>query len=147
METTEMGKVLVTATIENLGDLYEVDKGRLAEADVRRIEVEDALIDTGAVGLMLPARLIASLGLKPLRMRPTRGIGGHVMMPIYSSVRLTIQGRDCPIDVGQVGDDMPVIVGVIPLEWMDWIVDPKNQRLIGNPAHGGEWMQDAFGAL
>ena len=27
------------------------------------------------------------------------------------------------------------MVGVVPLEVMDLVVDPKNQRLITNPAH------------
>lgn len=144
METAEMGKVLVKATIENLSDLNLARLGLLPVDQVRRIEVDDALIDTGSVGLMLPSGLIARLGLQPLRQRPTRGIGGHVMMQMYEAARLTIQGRDCPVDVGELGDDFPVIIGVVPLEVMDWVVDPKNQRLIGNPAHGGEWVMDAF---
>jgi hypothetical protein len=30
------------------------------------------------------------------------------------------------------------------LESLDWVVDGKGQRLIGNPDHGGEWGVDAF---
>ena len=39
METPTMGKVLVTARIENLEDLYSVKKGLLPDDQVRRIEV------------------------------------------------------------------------------------------------------------
>jgi hypothetical protein len=59
-------------------------------------------------------------------------------------VRLTIQGRDCAIDVREVPDDFPVFVGQVPLELLDWIVDPKQQKLIGNPEHGGQHMLDVF---
>jgi len=27
---------------------------------------------------------------------------------------------------------------------MDWVVDTKGQRLIGNPAHGGEWTIEQY---
>jgi hypothetical protein len=30
------------------------------------------------------------------------------------------------------------------IEALDWVVDTKGQRLIGNPAHGGERGVDAF---
>ncbi len=67
-----MGKVLVTATVENLDDLFSVRKGLLAEDQVRRVEVTDALVDTGGTGLMLPHRLIAQLGLEPVRIQNAR---------------------------------------------------------------------------
>jgi hypothetical protein len=53
-------------------------------------------------------------------------------------VRLTIQGRHCPVDVLEVPDDVPVLIGQIPLENLDLVVDPRGGKLIGNPAHGGE---------
>jgi predicted aspartyl protease len=144
MGTATMGKVLVTATIENLEDLFDAEKGLLPRDQVRRVEVTDALVDTGASGLLMPKRMIAALGLRPIRTRQTRGIGGTVPLPMYSAVRLTIQGRDCTLDVGEISDDFPVIIGQIPLESLDWVVDVKGQRLIGNPEHGGEHMMDAF---
>jgi hypothetical protein len=36
-----------------------------------------------------------------------------------------------------------MVIGQVPLELMDWVVDPKRQRLIGNPEHGGEYMVEA----
>jgi predicted aspartyl protease len=144
METPTMGKVLVTAKIENLRDLYNVKQGLLPDDQVRRIEVADAVIDTGATTLLLPKRMINALGLEPLRTRHSRGLGGEFILPVYGTVRLTIQGRDCPLDVGAIGDEYPVLVGQIPLEALDWVVDTKGRRLIGNPDHGGEWGMDAF---
>jgi predicted aspartyl protease len=144
METTAMGKVLVTATIENLEDLFNVENGQLTDDQVRRIEVDDALVDTGATGLLMPKQMIAHLGLHPFRTRTARGIGGSIPLPMYRAVRLTIQGRDCVLDVGEIGDEFPVIIGQVPLELLDWVVDLKGQRLIGNPEHGGEHVMEAF---
>ena len=146
MEPSTMGKVLVTAKIENLEDLFKVEQGLLSDDQVRRIEVTDALADTGATGLLLPKRLITQLGLRPFRTRQARGLGGTVPLPMYRAVRLTIQGRDCTIDVGEIWDEFPVLVGQVPLELLDWVVDLNGQRLIGNPAHGGEHVMEVFSA-
>ncbi|HEV3260036.1 MAG TPA: aspartyl protease family protein [Gemmataceae bacterium] len=140
MEMQTMGKVLVTATLENLEDLYKANQGTLPAAQVRRAEVTDALVDTGATGLLVPKRLIAQLGLQPLRTRQARTIAGPVALPMYRAVRLAIQGRDCISDVAEIPDEFSVVIGQVPLELLDLVVDPRGQRLIGNPEHGGEQM-------
>jgi len=142
METT-MGKVLVPARLENLEDLYRVSQGTLPAEQVRSVDVTDALIDTGATGLLLPKRMIAALGLPPLRPRQALTIAGTVPLQVYRAVRLTIQGRDCISDVAEIGDEFSAVIGQVPLQLMDFVVDPRNQRLIGNPLHGGEHMIEA----
>jgi clan AA aspartic protease len=144
METTTMGKVLVTAKIENLADLFSADKNLIPLEQVRSVEVSEALVDTGATGLALPKRLISQLGLKPLRTRRARTSAGIVTVQVYGTVRLTIQGRECPSDVSEVPDDCPVLIGQVPLEILDFVVDSVAQRLIGNPAHGGEHMIELY---
>jgi clan AA aspartic protease len=139
-----MGKVLVTAKVENLSDLFNVDQGRIPESDVRAIEVDDALVDTGASGLSMPKRLIHRLGLKPTRSRQALTSAGIITVQVYGTVRLTIQGREYPTDVTELPDDCPVLIGQIPLEALDFVVDPANRRLIGNPAHGGEQMIELY---
>ena len=138
-----MGKVLVAATLENLDDLFAAQNGERPAEQVRRVEVTDALIDTGATGLLVPTRLITQLGLRPLRTRTARTIAGQTPLQIYRGVRLTVQGRDCISDVAELADEFPVIIGQVPLELMDWVVDMGSHRLIGNPAHGGEQMIEA----
>jgi predicted aspartyl protease len=144
METASMGKVLVAAKIENLEDLYKVRQGALSDDQVRRIEVTDALVDTGAMMLSLPKPLIEQLGLARYRTRRLRTRGGVVETGMYEAVRLTVQGRDCTVDVIEVPNDCPVLIGQIPLEALDFVVDPVNGRLTGNPEHGGEHMIDCF---
>lgn len=142
MGTPTMGKVLVPATIENLDDLFRARRGDRAEAEVRRVEVADALVDTGAFGLLMPMRMVEHLGLEPVRTRMSRTVVGDIPITTYRAVRLTIQGRDYITDVAGVDDTLPVIIGQLPLEAMGWVVDVKGQRLIGNPEHGGEEMVD-----
>lgn len=39
---------------------------------------------------------------------------------------------------------VPGLIGRIPLEWLDFVVDPRGQRLIGNRDHGGEQMLEMY---
>ncbi len=144
MELVTMGKVVVEAKIENLNDLYRADRGELADDQVRRIDVKDALIDTGATMLSMPKRLIDQLGLKRHKTKRAKTPAGIFEFGIYEAVRLTIGGRDCVVEVTEVFDQCPVLVGQIPLEALDFVVDPVGQRLIGNPDHNGEHMFDLY---
>jgi len=144
MGTDTMGRVVVAAKIENLGDLYMVEKGLLAADQVHRIEVSDALVDTGATALSMPKALIDQLGLIPFRSRVARTSAGLVTFRVYGGARLTVQGRECQVDVVELPDTSPVLIGQVPLELLDFVVDPANQRLIGNPAHGGEQMLEMY---
>jgi predicted aspartyl protease len=106
--------------------------------------VPDALVDTGATMLSAPKRIIEQLGLTPFRVRRVRTSGGTIDVRVYRAVRLTIQGRDCIADVCELPDDCPMLIGQLPLEMLDFVVDPAGQRLIGNPAHGGEHMIEMY---
>jgi predicted aspartyl protease len=144
MGTKTMGRVVVTARIQNLNDLFNAREGRIKPEEVRTVEVEDALVDTGAYMLFLPRRMIKELGLKKFRNRRIRSSISEGTAGVYDAVRLTIQGRECTIDVADVPNDCPVLIGQIPLEMLDFVVDLRNQKLVGNPEHGGKFMYDAF---
>jgi predicted aspartyl protease len=143
MERT-IGKVLVTAKIENLADLFDVQQGRLSSEQVRTVEAADALVATGATTLSLPKRLIDPLGLKFIGERRARTSGGSVLLRMFGTVQLTVQGRFWRGDVLEIPDDCPPLIGQIPLESLDFVVDPQGQCLIGNPAHGGEQMVELY---
>jgi len=144
MGTDTMGKVFVTAKIENLKDQYKAHQGIIPPDQVRTLTVDDALVDTGASGLMIPTRLLAPLGLRPTTTQHGRTVGGPITMQKYEAVRLSVQGRKCVIEVHEIPDPATVLIGQIALETMDWVVDPKNGRIIGNPEHGGEQMVEAY---
>jgi predicted aspartyl protease len=135
-----MGRVVVAAVIESLEDLYHVHRSEMTADRVRRLEVADASVDTGATGLSLPLRLIEQLGLLPIRSRRAVTTAGGRDVPAFGAVRLTVLGRNCVCDVTEVDDACPVLIGQVPLELMDFVVDPGRRQLVGNPAHGGEHM-------
>jgi Aspartyl protease len=145
MQTGTMSRVLTAATIENLEDLWAEKQGLRTAEQMRRVTVMDAFADSGATLLSLPAWLIQQLGLTPRHQKHVVSSNGTVTeATVYGTVRLTIQGRDCPTDVIEVPDNVPVLVGQIPLEYLDLVLDLRNRCLIANPAHGGEHVFELY---
>jgi predicted aspartyl protease len=144
MGTDVMGRVRTEATIENLEDLWAVKRGLLTPEQVRRIIVADALVDTGATLLSLPTQLIQQLGLSKTSSKRVTSSIGLAEAAVYDAVRLTILGRSCTMDVMEVPDTVPVLIGQLPLEHLDLVVDLRTHSLIGNPAHGGEHVYELY---
>jgi len=142
VEQREMGRVVTELTVESLQDRYDAERGLIPAAKVRRVSIGDAVVDTGATFLSLPARVIQELGLSKAYTKRVMTSKGPADSDVYNAVWLTIQGRSCTLDVMEVPDAVPALVGQLPLEHLDFVVDPINQRLIGNPAHVGEQMYD-----
>ena len=107
MESTAVGKIVTEARIENIEDLYAVRKGTLHPDQVRSVEVSNALVDTGATMLSLPTGLIRQLGLQKLRTRRARTTTGIQEFAVYETVQLSVQDRDCRVDVAEVPDECP----------------------------------------
>jgi clan AA aspartic protease len=144
MATETMGRVTTEARIENMEDLWAADRGLIQRDQVRSIIVPDALVDTGATTLSLPSRLIRQLGLTLSHTKRAISSEGACEVNVYRLARLTIMGRDCPVEVLELPDEVPPLIGQLPLEALDLVVDMPNRRLIGNPAHGGEHIIELF---
>ncbi len=99
---TKMGRVLTAIKAENLEDLFAVKRGLIRPAEVRSVQVKDALVDTGATILSLPSRLIKQLGLEFKYHRLTDTPVGLRKAKVYSPVRLSIADRECVVDVAEV---------------------------------------------
>ena len=104
----------------------------------------DALVDTGATYLSIPTRMIRQLGLGKGDTRRIRTCTGLIEASLYGPVQFTIQDRTGKLEVMEMADDVPVLIGQLPLELLDFVVDPQSGSLIGNPAHGGKWMAEVY---
>lgn len=139
-----MGKATIQFKATNYDDLA-ANNLRLAKRKARAVEVE-GLVDTGAVRLYLQRGVIAKLGLRPVELIKSRTKSDRAeVRQVFSPVRLEIQGRSGTFEVVELPDTLPNIMGQIPLEHMDWVVDLKNRRLIANPEHKHGEMADDFG--
>jgi predicted aspartyl protease len=139
----DVGRVVVDMQVENADDLSLVAASVRTVEQVRKLEVK-ALVDTGATMVSLPAADIAALGLRPVRQRPVRTALGPGVQQVYSPVRITVENRQCLVEVAGLPAGCPAFLGQVPLELLDFWIDMTQRRLVGNPEHGGEWMADEF---
>ena len=139
-----MGRVTAKIRVENSLDYFLSKRSDIPPSEVRFVEVDDALADTGATLLCMPKRQIAVLGLFPLEIREMETATGVVQRQVYEGARLTIIGRTCSVDVVEMPDDAPTLIGYVPLENLDLQPDLKSQKLIPNPAHEGKWIMDLY---
>jgi clan AA aspartic protease len=138
----EMGRVTTPVILQNFPDLWSAQNGQIGEDEVRTVNVEDALVDTGCTLVGLPRRMIEQLGLMPFSTKKVVATSGASETTIYGAVRLTIQGRSCTMDVMEVDESCPVLIGQLPLEHLDFVVNPREHTLVGNPRHNGEHMYE-----
>ena len=129
-----------TASVEltNLADIILAKAGVIDPGKVRRLTVENALVDTGATGLCLPTPIIEKLGLTPVGTSTAETANGIVERTIYSEVEYTILERTYSIRVTDLPEYAPVLLGHMILEALDLCLDIK-KGLIHNPAHNGAW--------
>ncbi|PYI80539.1 MAG: hypothetical protein DME26_21435 [Verrucomicrobia bacterium] len=138
-----MGRVTTRIKVQNWGDLELLAAGK-GKQPVRQLEAE-ALADTGAVKLYLQTSLIQQLGLRPIgEVRSRTMADTTVTRRVFSPVDLEIQGRTGRFDVVELPNTLPNVVGQIPLEDLDLVVDCQGRKLIPNPEHKNGVMYDEF---
>lgn len=137
-----MGKVIVKIKLTNYVE-EQMKKLKLLQGKPRSVEAE-ALVDTGATRLYLQSKVIRALGLRKEGELVSRTTNGPRKRAVYQTARLELMGRDGAFQVVEVDDDVPNLLGQIPLEYLDFVVDPKRQKLIPNPEHGGIQMTEEY---
>jgi clan AA aspartic protease len=131
-----MGTVYSEIVLKNAFDVGKARDGFIPEQQVRAAAV-NALVDTGAGTLVINEEIRQKLGLvvKALR-KGTLADGTSITYQVTDPVEIRWEDRDCVCQPMLIPGADSILLGAIPLEDMDLIVDPKRQELIG--AHGNE---------
>lgn len=138
-----MGKATIQIKIQNWDDLALAAVGK-RKRPARSVEVE-ALDDTGAVKLYIQSSTIEELGLRHIGEVRSRTMSNQtVTRRVFSPVDLEIQGRSGRFDVIEVPDALPNLIGQIPLEDLDLVVDCQGRKLIPNPEHKNGVLYDEY---
>lgn len=102
-----------------------------ARPDLEEVDAR-ALIDTGAMHLCVPEHVALQLQLKDTGVREVILADGQVRQVRYvSPVRIEMLGRSCVTGALVLGDQ--VLLGAIPMEDMDLIIEPARLRVSVNP--------------
>lgn len=105
---------------------------------------KEALVDRGAATLALTPSLILRLALTKGANKRIVTASGQTTTGLYDAVRVEIMSREATVDPIEVPESNPILIGQIPLEVMDWVVDLGGKKLIGNPARGGEHIIEMY---
>ncbi len=128
---------LVYADIELISgdDLTLHAKGHIKEDEIKRMTVR-ALVDSGATMLAINKRIKHQLGLRVVDKQFSElADGSSIELEIVSPVDVRFSNRATTVRAMVLPGDTESLLGAIPMEDMDVLVDPKQQRLIVNPAH------------
>ena len=127
----KMGRITVDIEIANNRDVENAQGGFLAPEKIRRKTIQ-ALVDSGATRLVLPASVAKELGL-PLKKSKTEvryADGRKGLRSEVSAVYLRLQGRDGVYTAIVEPKRETVLLGAIVLEDMDFLVDCAKLRLV-----------------
>lgn len=128
-----MGEVRVEVKLTNVIDVSMARNKKLAPSKVRSVQA-NALVDTGAVRLILPSFVVEKLGLARVGKRVAEYADGRFdEVDITEPVYIEVLGRETADQALVLGDE--VLIGQTVLETTDLHVDCLNHRLIPNPAH------------
>ena len=101
------------------------------DPDVKALETV-ALVDTGAVTLCIPEHVSVQLKLTAIEQREvTTADGKPHLVPYVGPVQVEFENRTCFTGALVLGDT--VLMGAVPLEDMDLVIHPREQKLMVNP--------------
>ncbi|MBF0119206.1 MAG: retroviral-like aspartic protease family protein [Desulfobacterales bacterium] len=128
-----MGEIKVKIILENAVDRYLCSEKKIMEYEIRKYQTE-AIVDTGAVMLMVPQDVVEEIGLQIQRTvivtyaderKDERKIAGPVLIRIGKRFMNT----DCVVGP----PESEALIGQVVLEELDLIADCQNQTLINRP--------------
>ncbi|MEN8447756.1 MAG: retroviral-like aspartic protease family protein [Cyanobacteria bacterium J06555_13] len=134
----KMGRIIVTLTLTNWADRILAERGFISAEEVRTLSVDDALVDTGATRLCLPADLIEKLGLKQTGTIDAQTAVGPHTVQVYEGLELIVEGRQGRYDCVEIPAGQTPLLGLIPLEDLGLNPDLQAQKLIHLPTTGKE---------
>ncbi|MDR1908420.1 MAG: hypothetical protein LBQ35_00695 [Spirochaetaceae bacterium] len=129
-----MGIVYAEITLKNAGDKVRVQERLIKEKEVRTVTVR-AMADTGCGSLVISEGIREKLGLAITGLRRSTG-GAKRPCQVTEPVEVHWKNRDAVCRALGLPGAEEVLLGAIPLEDLDLIVDPVRQELTG--AHGEE---------
>jgi len=123
-------------TLENITDWGLARHGYIEEAAIRRLTVE-AMPDTGAWTLIINEDTREKLGLTIEGSVQSSLVGGKISSyPITEAVKIQWKDRNTELPAMVVAEAKNILLGALPLEALDLIVDPVRKQLTG--AHGDQ---------
>ena len=124
-----MGLIHTEIELFNGDDLAFVRRSQMELVDVRR-----ALVDRGAHMLAINESIRDQLGLLKVDERLAELADGRTALyDVVGPVEIRIPHRRCSVDAIVLPGDADVLLGAIPMEDMDLVINPKKQTVEVDP--------------
>ena len=131
-----MGLVYEEITLKNAGDVTNARRGVINEPEIRQATIT-AMVDTGAGTLVINEAIRQQLGLDVIAEKSaTLANNTRELCKITEPVEVHWNNRFTAVSALVVSGGGEVLLGAIPLEGLDLMVDPTRRRLVG--VHGDE---------
>jgi len=131
-----MGLVHEEIILKNVKDAFKAELGLIKEHEIRQTTVT-AMVDTGAGTLIINEAIRQQLGLNVVDERKaTLANDTKEICKVTEPVEIHWKNRSSSVRALVISGGGEVLLGAIPLEEMDLMVDPGRQKLVG--AHGDD---------
>ncbi len=133
MKTASMGITYADIELIRSDDLALFDEGYIQEDQIRRYIVR-ALVDSGASMLTIPESIKNQLRLRKLDDQQAELADGSIInVEVVGPVEIRFENRMAIVSALVIPGEAEVLLGAIPMQAMDVLIDPKQERLIVNP--------------
>ncbi len=128
-----MGLVYADIKLTSCDDIAVHERGYISEDEIRSKNVT-ALVDSGAYMLCINEHIKTQLGLRVIdEMEAELANGTIEKVDVVGPVEINFKNRSTSCRAAVMPGESEVLLGAIPMEDMDVIVLPKEQKLIVNP--------------
>lgn len=125
-----MGKVMVGATFRNNQDRVLAETGHLQADQVRRVSAL-SIVDSGAAMMVIPQELADRLGLPEVGEMTVRYADSRTAArKVVGQLEVEILGRRSIYRAVVEPNRKDPLIGVIVLEDLDFLIDPRNQTIV-----------------
>ena len=129
-----MARFEVETELANNSDMILAREGITAPEKVRRCKLS-GVVDSGAPELVLPETVAKKLGVRVKRKVKGRYADDrNAIREEVEDVQVTLQGRDGVYRAIVEPKRKTVLIGALVLEDLDFLIDPKNERLVPRDA-------------
>lgn len=131
----EMGLVYAEIDIISVDDIVLHRRGFLNEKEIKQTTVT-ALVDSGAYMLSINENIKTQLDLPVIENQfVTLADESTIEVAVVGPVEVRFENRSTTVRAIVMPGDAEVLLGAIPMEDMDVLIDPRQRKLVVNPKH------------
>jgi len=125
-----MSPIYAELELINAWELEAVRKNLMDETDVKRTKVK-AVVNTGAIMLVINEELQEALQFPVVGKQEVILPDGRIInCDVVNNVEVRFKNRRCTIQAYVLPECTATIMGMVPIEALDLIIDKKNHDLI-----------------